>query len=227
MNSTDAYGNSNESAELSFRTLAPPDNTAPVIEFISLYPANTTAGSLMNLTVLASDNTAVTEVTANGTALTNTDGAWRGTITAPSTFGNYSLIIQAKDAANNTAVTSIPYRVLLRHGGVGVSVSPNLNNVLAGNSVNTNIVVKNTQNVDDEFKVFVYVNDLPMASQANIRWFNWTEKVVTIGAGQTMNIPLSITVPVGTTTGIKGFRAGADSQTTNVFARATGYIKIS
>lgn len=114
-----------------------------------------------------------------------------------------------------------------RQGGVGVSVSPNLNNVAAGNSVNTNIVVKNTQNVDDDFRVFVYVNDLPPAFQANIGWFNWSEKVVTIDAGKTMNIPLSITVPAGTTKGTKAFRAGADSQTSNVYARATGYIKIS
>lgn len=113
-----------------------------------------------------------------------------------------------------------------RQGGVGTQVSPNLNNVAAGNSVNTIIEVKNTQNVDDEFRVFVYVNDLPPAFQANIGWFGWTEKFVTIGAGQTMNIPLSITVPAGTPKGTKVFRAGADSQTSDVYAMATGYIKI-
>ncbi len=226
VNSTDVQGNSAESAEQIFRTHGLTDIIPPTISSITLFPANTTAGSRINITVLASDNTGVVEVSANNTQLTNSGGFWNGSITAPSSIGKYSLLIKAKDAAGNTAEASANYSVVLCQGGASVSVSPRSSNVTNGTSVILNIKVKNTQNVDDVFRVNINVSELPLSYQANLTWFNWTEKLLNIQAGQEITIPISITIPGGVS-GTKLFRAKANSMTSKPYAYDTGYLKIS
>ena len=74
------------------------DSEKPVIESVVLFPANTTAGATISLSINATDDIDVTEVTAGDTLLTKKDGFWQGSITAPSSVGGYSLSIKAKDA---------------------------------------------------------------------------------------------------------------------------------
>jgi hypothetical protein len=227
VNSTDAQDHSNESAELTFRTLAPADTAPPVIESVTLYPANTTAGSTINISVTASDNVGVVEVAANGTPLTYSDGLWNGSMIAASSVGNYTLLITAKDIAGNTAETSAPYRVLLREGGASVSVAPRANNVASGKTVLLNIKVKNTQNIDDVFRVHINVSELPSAYQAYLAWFEWTENILDVRYGQEIIVPMNITIPGGVS-GTKVFRAKANSMTsTTPYVFDTGYLVIS
>jgi hypothetical protein len=226
VSSADAQDNSAESLEFTFRTLALLDTEQPVIESVTLYPANTTAGSTIGISVSASDNVGVDGVTADGTPLTISDGLWQGSITAPPTLGDYTLPITAKDAAGNTAEASAPYRVVLREGGASVSVAPRANSVTSGSTVALNIKVKNTQNIDDVFRVHINVSELPSAYQADLAWFEWTEKVLNVRSGEEILVPMNITIPSGVS-GTKVFRAKANSMTSTPYAFDTGYLMIS
>jgi parallel beta-helix repeat protein len=204
-----------------------PDTTNPVIESVVLFPANTTAGSTINISVNATDDTGVTAVTAGDLQLTKTDGIWQGSITAPSSVGNYSLSINATDAAGNTAETSVPYSVVKLSGGANIAVSPRASSVTAGNTVSLNLKVKNTQNIDDTFKVRISVSELPASYQVDLSWFNWTEKTITLKAGEEVLIPVKVTVPDGAASGRKLFRANANSETSSITGFDTGYLTIS
>ena len=90
-----------------------PDVEKPVIQSVVLFPANTTAGSKINVTVNATDNIGVSEVKAGNVPLVkDNDGFWKGNITAPSSRGDYSLLIKANDTVGNAAETSVPYHVV-------------------------------------------------------------------------------------------------------------------
>jgi uncharacterized repeat protein (TIGR01451 family) len=203
------------------------DLILPTIQSAILYPANTTSGSTINITVNATDNTGVTEVIAGDIQLTEIDGVWQGSITAPSSIGSYSLLIKAKDAAGNTAETSVPYRVVQLSGGASIAVSPRSSSIVSGNSVTLNIKVKNTQNIDDTFKVRISVSELPATYQASISWFDWTEKVVSLRAGEEILVPMEVTVPDGTAAGRKLFRANVKSEKSSITGFDTGYLAIS
>ncbi|KKG15006.1 hypothetical protein EO98_16705 [Methanosarcina sp. 2.H.T.1A.6] len=204
-----------------------PDTTKPVIESVVMFPANTTAGSTINFSVNATDDVEVTEVTAGEIQLTKTEGIWQGSITAPSSLGDYSLQITAKDAAGNIAETSVPYRVVQLSGGANIAVSPRASSVAAGNTVSLSIKVKNTQNIDDTFKVRISVSELPAFYQADLSWFNWTEKVVSLKAGEEIRVPVEVTVPGETAAGRKLFRANVKSETSEISGFDTGYLVIS
>ncbi|AKB69090.1 NosD domain-containing protein [Methanosarcina mazei] len=204
-----------------------PDTTSPVIDSVVLFPANTTSGSTITISVNATDNVEVTEVTAGDIQLTKTDGRWKGSIIASSSVGSYSLQITAKDAAGNTAVTSTPYNVVQLSGGANIAVSPRSSSVAAGNTVSLSIKVKNTQNIDDMFKVHIIVSELPTSYQADLSWFDWTETAVSLKAGEEVLIPVEVTVPDGTAAGRKLFRTNVNSETSSITVFDTGYIVIS
>jgi hypothetical protein len=67
------------------------------------------------------------------------------------------LQIATKDAADSIAETSVPYRVYQRSGGASIAVSPRSSNVAVGNNVSLNIKMKNTQSIDDTFKIRISV----------------------------------------------------------------------
>ncbi|MDI9395488.1 MAG: hypothetical protein QM426_08780, partial [Euryarchaeota archaeon] len=202
------------------------DTTKPVIESVVLFPANTTAGATINISVNATDDTEVSEVTAGDVKLNNTNGTWKGSITAPALLGSYSLSINATDAAGNTANTSVPYRVVQLSGGANIAVSPRASTVTAGNTVSLNLKVKNTQNIDDTFTVRISVSELPAAYRAELAWFDWTEKTITLKAGEEVLLPLKVTVPEGTNAGRKLFRANVKSETSSIRGFDTGYLTI-
>ncbi|MDI9394379.1 MAG: Ig-like domain-containing protein, partial [Euryarchaeota archaeon] len=202
------------------------DTTNPVIESVVLFPANTTAGATINISVNATDDTEVIEVTAGDVKLKNIDGVWQGSITAPALVGSYSLSINATDAAGNTANTSVPYRVVQLSGGANIAVSPRASTLAAGNTVALNLKVKNTQNIDDTFKVRISVNGLPASYQADLAWFDWTEKTITLKAGEEVLLPVKVTVDDGTKAGRKLFRTNVKSETSSISGFDTGYLTI-
>jgi parallel beta-helix repeat protein len=204
------------------------DTTSPVIDSLVLFPANTTAGSKTSISVNASDNMEVTEVTAgNVTLVKDSNGIWQGSITAPSKVGSYSLLIKANDAAGNSVETSASYKVVQLSGSSSVTVSPKISSVTAGSNVTPAVIVKNTQSIDDIFKVWVSVSELPASSQANLIWFDWTEKSVRIRAGEEVTLPIQVNVPNGTAIGRKLFRVNVKSKITEISNFNSGYLTIT
>ena len=230
VNLTVSNENGANSAFATINVLTPaqkPDVEKPVIQSVVLYPANTTAGSKINITVNATDNIGVVGVTADNAPLVNINGIWQGTITAPSKIGSYSLLINASDAADNVGKTSVPYKVVQLQGGASIAVSPRSNNVVAGNKVTLAIKVKNTQNIDDTFKVRISVSELPVSYQGNLTWFNWTDNVVSLRAGQEIQVPMEVNIPAGATKGRKLFRANVLAGTSKISGFDTGYLVIA
>jgi YVTN family beta-propeller protein/parallel beta-helix repeat protein len=205
-----------------------PDITKPAIDSAVLFPANTTAGSTINISVNATDNKEVTGVTAGTVPLVkDSNGIWQGSIIAPSAVGSYTLVINAGDAAGNIADTSVPYNVVQLAGSSSVSVSPKISSVAAGSNVSPAIAVKNVQSIDDTFEVWISVSELPASSQANLTWFDWTEQNIKIRAGEEVSLPIKVNVPTGTAAGRKLFRANVKSVTTGISGFNTGYLTIA
>ncbi len=202
-------------------------DSASLIRSVTLFPANATAGASIDISVETAPE--VEEVDANevDVLFANNNGTWEGSISAPSDIGNYVLEITARDAAGKSADVSVPYSVLLLEGGANIAVSPRANNVTAGEEVLLNIKVKNTQNIDDVFRVSLDASGVPAGSQADIEWFEWTEKTVELRAGQEVSFPLSVQVPEGVTSGYKLFRARMVSETSPIQSLDTGYLGIT
>ncbi len=226
----DIYGNVNETwVNLTATTEAELllDVEPPAFNSVTLFPANTTAGATIDIEVNATDDMGVAEVTAGDTQLTKTDGIWQGSITAPNELGDYSLSITAIDAAGNTAETSVPYHVVLLEGGADIAVSPRASSVVAGNTVSVSIKVKNTQNIDDIFKIRINIDGVPDSYCADISCFGWTETDVQLRAGEEKTFPLEVDVSAGTAAGYKLFRANVDSESSSIYGFDTGYLIVS
>ncbi|MFY1110288.1 MAG: SUMF1/EgtB/PvdO family nonheme iron enzyme [Methanosarcinaceae archaeon] len=203
------------------------DTELPEFESAFVFPANTTAGATIDIEVNATDNVGVAQITAGDTQLTKTDGIWQGSITAPNELGDYSLSITASDAAGNTAETSVPYHVVLLEGGADIAVSPRASNVVAGNNVSVGINVKNTQNIDDIFKIRINLDGVPESYWADLSGFGWTETDVQLRAGEEKTFPLEVEVPAGTSAGYRLFKVTVDSDTSSVYGFDTGYLIVS
>ncbi len=224
----EADGDNDTETKTDYITVMPSveDKVTPVIESITLYPANTTASSTINISVRASDNVGVVEVTADGSPLTYSDGLWSGSITASSSLGIYTVIIRARDAANNLAEATASYRVVLPQGGVSVAVIPKISTVTNGSSIVLNIKINNTANIDDLFHVYLNNSALSATSRADLAWFNWTSKLVEIPARKEVTIPIRVEIPSGIS-GTKAFRVYVNSTTWRSSAYDTGGLKIT
>lgn len=222
----DIYGNVNETW-VNFTAKTDPDTISPVIESAVIFPVNTTAGSKIKVTVNATDNIRVVNVTAGSVYLANSNGLWQGNIIAPSSRGKYSLLVNASDAAGNTVNTSVPYSVVRRQGSFNLGILPRLSSVGAGKNYSIIIKVKNAQNIDESFNISINTNGLSASQRANMSWFNLTEKTVDLKAKQEISIPVKVSVPAGTTTGLKAFKVNVNSETSKIRKYTTGYLYIS
>ncbi len=199
----------------------------PVINSVDLFPASTTPGNTVDVSVDVTGKVGVIEVTAGDVSLAKKDGIWKGSIPAPDDLGDYSLLITARDAVGNIAETSVPYHVVRVEGGADITVSPRASDVVAGNSVSTGIKVKNTQNIDDVFKIRINVDGVPASYLADLSGFSWTETDVQLRAGEERTFPLEVEVPAGTAPGYRLFKANVDSETSAVYGFDTGYLIVS
>ncbi len=98
--------------------------------------------------------------------------------------------------------------------------------VTNGSTVSLNIKVRNTQNIDDVFRVQINASEINPAYRLELSWFDWTEKTVSVRTGQEVIIPVNVTIPAGVT-GTRSFRAKANSVMLKTYAYDTGYLKIS
>lgn len=227
----DISGNINETlVNSTVTTLAElaSDTEKPVIESVVLYPANTTAGSTINVNVATTDNIDVTGVTASSIQLTKTDGFWQGSIIAPSSIGSYSLLITAKDAAGNIAETTKNYKVVAPTGSLGVGISPKTTTAsTTGKTIDYTIKIKSIQNFDDVARVNVTMTGLPANYQVPLEWFNWNNQTVNVSSNSTISLPLRLTIPPGQSAGRKAFKVSANSTSWITTAFDSGVITIS
>lgn len=204
------------------------DVTLPTIRSITLYPANTTADSVINVTVDAIDNVDVIEVTAGNIQLIEVDGIWQGNITAPSLVGAYSLLITASDAAGNTAETTANYRVVAPTGSLGVGIGPKTTTAsISGTTIDYTVNIKSIQNFDDRVSVSITMDGLPESYQISSEWFDWNNQTVNVPSNSTVSLPLKLTIPPGEATGRKAFKVKANSTLWITSAYDSGIITIS
>ena len=228
VNSTDGSHNSAQSTERTFRTQALADTTPPVIESISLYPVNATAGATINISVRASDDIGVVDVTANGNSLTGSNGFWNGSITAPSTIGSYTVTIRANDSAGNSAERTANYKVVVPKGGIGVGVAPKTTTApTTGRTIDYVILIKSTQNFDDVVQVNVTTDGLPLSYQMPMEWFNWNNQTIRVASNVTVKLPLTLTIPPGQIAVKKALKVRANSTIWVTKGFDTGIITIS
>lgn len=227
----DISGNVNETwVNSTVTTLAElaSDTEKPVIQSVVLYPANTTTGSTINVTVTATDNIDVTGVTADDIQLIKTDGIWQGSITAPSSVGDYSLLITAKDATGNTAETTTNYKVVTPTGSLGVGISPKTTTApTSGKTIDYTVKIKSIQNFDDIVRVNVTMDGLPASYQISSDWFEWNNQTINIPSNSTVSLPLKLTIPPGQAAGRKAFKVRANSTLWITSAYDSGVITIS
>jgi nitrous oxidase accessory protein len=133
-------------------------------------------------------------------------------------------VVTGKKATSIKIYNNVPVEVL-SEGGVSISVLPRLNSIFNGTSNILNINTKNTQNIGDIFKIRINVSELPLSYQADPGWFNWTEQIIYLKAGQEIITPIKITIPE-TISGTRMFRANMIQETSGIYAYDTGYLKI-
>jgi hypothetical protein len=227
----DISGNVNETwVNSTVTTLAElaSDTEKPVIQSVVLYPANTTTGSTINVTVTATDNIDVTGVTAGDIQLAKTDGLWQGSVTVPSSVGDYSLLITAKDATGNTAETTANYKVVTPTGSLGVGIAPKTTTApTSGKTIDYTVKIKSIQNFDDIVRVNVTMDGLPASYQIPLDWFEWNNKTINIPSNSTVSLPLKLTIPPGQAAGRKAFKVRANSTLWITSASDSGVITIS
>ncbi|WP_187151893.1 right-handed parallel beta-helix repeat-containing protein [Methanosarcina siciliae] len=227
----DVSGNINETwVNSTATTLAElvSDTEKPVIESVVLFPATTTAGSTINVTVDATDNIEVTEVTAGDVQLAKTDNIWQGSITAPSSIGDYSMLITAKDAAGNAVEITENYKVVAPTGSLGVGISPKVTTAsTSGTTIDYTVNIKSIQNFDDIVSIDVIMDGLPASYQISSDWFEWNNQTVNVPANSTVSLPLKLTIPPGQAASRKAFKVRANSTLWITSAYDTGVIAIS
>lgn len=224
--SADANDNSAQSIEFNFTTQALPDTIDPVIESVVVYPANTTAGSKVDIKVAASDNKEVTGVTADGHAFTYSDGSWNGNITASSSLGTYDVLIRAADAAGNDAQTSVKYTVVNKVGGIAITSIPKPLSIVRGSSGQLNIKLISTANIDDRVWVNITTTGISATSAINLAWFNRTAVLVEVPSKATVYVPFRVSVPADAGVGYKTFKNNAKSTWFNATSVDTGVVNV-
>ena len=176
---------------------------------------------------MATDNVAVTAVTADGTDLVDTGGStWEGSIAAPSATGDYTVTIRAEDAADNYNETTVAYSVVKPSGSIGIGVDPRLTSLGAGSTVSINIKLVSTENFDDVAYVYLTTAGVYSGYEANLTWFNWTSQYVKVPAGAVVNVPLKVSIPTGES-GYKVFYAKLESTKWTPTAMDTGILYIT
>lgn len=226
VNSTDANGNSAQSSEHTFMTLEIQDTIAPVIDSVKLYPGNTTAGSIINISVNASDNKGVVGVTVDGASFINNSGVWEGSIKAAPAVGTYDVFLRAKDAAGNAIERTVRYSVVNKVGGIAITSMPKPLSIVRGSSGQLNIKLISTANIDDHVWVNITTTGISASSAINLAWFNRTAVLVDVPSRATVYVPFRVTVPSDAVVGYKPFKNNARSLGFNATSVDTGMVNV-
>jgi hypothetical protein len=148
-------------------TVTDADPTAPVVNTVTLNTTAPNTDDAILVTVNATDNVVVTNVTANGVGLTaQGDNIWNGTITAIE--GTHSVNVSAKDAAGNVGWNnSTSYTATTSDATAPVVNTVTLNTT----APNTGDAILVTVNATDEVEVTnVTAGDVELTSQGGNIW---------------------------------------------------------
>ena len=157
----------------------------------------------------------------------NSEGVWQGSITAPSTTGDYTFTIRAEDAAGNFAETTADYSVIIPTGGLGTAILPKISSASAGSTLPLDIKIVSTENFDDVLHVYLTLDGIPPGYQADLGWFNWTDAIVQIPTEGEIVLPISVDIPGGTSPGYKSFGVIVESTRWSSGAQDYGAIMVS
>ena len=229
----DVSGNLNATWENNTAVTLAGDAELPVIESVSLDAYTTIANTTIHVAVNVTDNIGVVSVTADSVSLIQAGNNWSGILQVPTTatIGTYSVVIQASDAAGNTAESTANYTVVTPQGGVGIDLIPTDTTVDSGMPVTIMVKVTNTENFDDMFNVELTYDNIPAEYSDYKLDFNWTDwldhrQQVSIKAKSSTEIPLTITVPAGEA-GYKLYSITANSMNWITVGSNTGGILVN
>lgn len=91
-------------------------------------------------------------------------------------------------------------------GGLGLAISPKISSIPLGNQQTYSIKIVSTENFDDTLRVYITTDGISSSNKADLSWFGWTGNTVNIPAKGTVQIQNTIKIPVGISTGNKGFK---------------------
>ena len=120
--------------------------------------------------------------------------------------------------SNENGDVNITWTVtVIGEGGVATAVRPKVSSVTPtggtaplGTVVNLSVVIVNSENFDDVFRVNLTTEDIPPEYKASLDWFNWTFKEVGIPAKGEATIPLQADIPADAS-GVRAFKVAVES----------------
>ena len=120
--------------------------------------------------------------------------------------------------SNENGDVNITWTVtVIGEGGVATAVRPKVSSVTPtggtaplGTVVNLSVVIVNSENFDDVFRVNLTTEDIPPEYKASLDWFNWTFKEVGIPAKGEATIPLQADIPANAS-GVRAFKVAVES----------------
>ena len=204
------------------------DTEPPTIESVTLDTYMNIPNSSFHVTVNATDNVGVASVTADGINLTKKDNIWEGDIYIPPETheGKYNITIIAEDDAGNFNKTTVYYSVVIPTGGLGVVILPKISSASPGSEMKLDIKVVSTENFDDIVHINLTLEGILTDFQANLSWFNWTNKTVMIPIEGEIVLPIAIEIPNGTSPGYKSFGVYVESKRWHSSAQDYGAIMV-
>jgi len=177
-------------------TVLPSESVPPTITVASLDKTVVKGGTELTVTVIASDESGISSVTAGAVQLTLSAGVYTGKVTAASTEGPQGILVTVRDAVGNIATRSLPYTVDNTPPTITIT-SP-----VSGSKIETPSVTVTgtvTDNIASASQIDVTVNGFP----------------VTLGAGGTLSHSVTLSVGVNTITVVATDQAG-NSRTSTV-----------
>jgi parallel beta-helix repeat protein len=186
ISASDAAGNTVYDETTNYTATTPDDTIAPVINSVTLEPADPNTDENITVTVNATDNVVVTAVTADGEPLSNVDGdIWEGTITAIE--GTHTVNISASDAAGNTVYDETANYTATTPDD---TIAPVINSVtLDPTDPNTGENITVTVNATDNVGVTAVTAD--GESLSNVDGDIWEGTITAIEGTHTVNISAS------------------------------------
>ncbi len=147
---------------------APAPDTPPVINSVTLSTNTPNTGDSITVTVSATDDVAVTSVTADGVSLTLSGSTWTGTITAVE--GTHTVNVTASDGAGHSVTDSSQSYTATTLSIPPVPPAPGntsppaitITSPVDGSTVNTSTVTVNGTAIDDVGVTNVTVNGVPV-----------------------------------------------------------------
>ncbi len=170
-----------------------------------------------NLSVINSDNAAVAQLSQSTVELAAWSSATFNLDVSDEVAGTYNVSVQAQSQSNPAVLVQCPTltRVL---ASFGLGIEPAAGQTSIGGSFDYTLIITNNRGVGDSY-------DLSLTG-LTADWYNPMESV-TLRAGETLRVPVSINVPDGASAGEYGFQVEAVSTGLITAKQLNGTIAVS